>query len=843
MKLKLLSFIPQKTFYLLLIFFFNSFAVNYFFIPLNFFTHDVIDSNNNVLFKYFPFKIQDDKAVISGIKLNYILNNGQLNTIPMIRKNDYYYHSLFADANSTINFYYTVEYKTLNGLNSFTSDTKWFTKIAQTPFIQSPRYKIKVEFDGRLRGRHENEYRSDIFPQTNYKNTVYTISLWDHGDSLEMAIFPYVNTSSCELHVSINTAYDSICGRSTFALNMGSSTNYLIKRNIGPTSLYPQGSPYGSNIPWYSTTIGIVSNGQLVDFEFLVYEAGSLEALTSVIHRYYVGSGKIGQKYQHPWANAAGYASISSVTEKQFCFTQHCANLYPKREEAFLSGKIIFDTDWNTGFQKTPKPSPDCNGSIISEPKVKSPFFASNVIGPSYMQASCFDCHALSGAGSAFEGSLDSAQAIIFLGILDNGKINPHPIYGDVLHYKNINSLLPDGRFNVSYTYSSGVFSDGTQFTLRSPVIDYYFFKGNVDSNTIFSYRISPLLCGAGLLDAICDDSILSHADPDDRDKDGISGKVNLVTDPVSKKMRPARFGWKASFSSLEQQCAYAANRCIGLRNRYYPYDNTTDSSLELSDTNFSLLMSYVSLTVLPPRHNWKDSSAIRGKKIFESIGCAKCHIPSTKTSQSYKFPELADLEIQPFTDLLLHDMGPALADNWGNLGSEWRTPPLWGIGLISEITGKESYLHDGRARSILEAILWHGGEAEKAKNEVLKLNSIQRNDLVSYCKYPFADKMPQNIFSQKAIYFNENNVSYLNDFDFSFDLYKNTIEIQLKNNQLYDHIITVYSITGKQIFKSKIPYGVNKILWNFSNYVSGIYIVCVYGKNKYYKKQFLILK
>jgi CxxC motif-containing protein (DUF1111 family) len=258
-----------------------------------------------------------------------------------------------------------------------------------------------------------------------------------------------------------------------------------------------------------------------------------------------------------------------------------------------------------------------------------------------------------------------------------------------------------------------------------------------------------------GLLEAIPESAILANENPSGT---GISGRANRVTDP-SGTLRLGRFGWKAGQASVKDQVTAALNTDIGVMTSVRPspdcgssQTNCGSSGSELSDTNLSNLVKYVALLGVPPQRNYNDTAVINGKATFSSIGCAGCHTPTFTTSQYAPFAELRSQTIHPYTDLLLHDMGSGLADNLGEgqaTGSEWRTAPLWGLGLAKCVLGStgseeplpaagcsnpvEAYLHDGRARTIDEAILWHDGEGLAAKTAYQALSSSQRADLLSF--------------------------------------------------------------------------------------------------------------
>lgn len=734
---------------------FRAAAVTYDFVHINFFTQDVVESGGSAVFKYFPFKFSDDMAAIAGVNLTYIMDNGPPATLAMTRNGDCFSAAVPAVPPSAIDYYYSLQCVPLTGTGTFASDTKWFTKTMGMAFGGEAVYPLLVQCSGRFRDGHENELGADRFPGAAYAATVYTLVFKDYGDSIELAVFPSANSSSLELHAFNHVPVDSACKRAEYALNMGSSTNLLVSQHTGPGPAFPQGSPYGA-VPWYTATIASVATGELVDFELSLTEAPSGTVQTSAVHRYYVGDGRLGQQYQHPWANAAGAASVSVVTEPAFGFGQQVVDAAPGRSLDFLTGRTFFCTDWSTSMLRNAGPLPVCNGGVTTPANDRSPFVVSGALGPRYLQESCYECHREAGPGHPPDSAGDSLDAIVFLGVTSAGMLSPHPVYGDMLRCKATGGMVPDGNVQVSYTFVTGTFGSGESYELRKPLVNFVNLShGPLGSDAVYSYRISPFLCGAGLLAAIPDSAILSRADPDDRDGDGISGRPFFAVDPVDGTQHLGRFGYKASMPSLVGQIAYCANRCLGLTNRYFPVDSGGGIAVELPDSGLSALLSYAALLAPPQRKNWRDSAAIRGKALFGTSGCGKCHVPAMRTGVGNRFAELDNLEIQPFTDLLLHDMGPGLADAYGSdsaLGSEWRTAPLWGLGYVADGTGRSNYLHDGRARSILEAILWHGGEAEKAKNAVLGFSVQQRQDLVAFCEYPFADRLPRPLPSPVAV-------------------------------------------------------------------------------------------
>jgi len=263
------------------------------------------------------------------------------------------------------------------------------------------------------------------------------------------------------------------------------------------------------------------------------------------------------------------------------------------------------------------------------------------------------------------------------------------------------------------------------------------------------SARVAPAVIGMGLLEAIPEETLRALADPDDRDGDGISGRLNTVWDAIAKKPAVGRFGWKASVPGLRQQIAMAALGDIGLTTSLYPEQNCPVAQAdcrkaenggepEIEDDFLDRLELYSQTLAVPLRRDVEDPQVMRGEALFAQTGCAACHVMTLKTGAHASRQELSHQTIHPFTDLLLHDMGEGLADGRPDFlasGSEWRTPPLWGLGLV-RVTNKHEYLlHDGRARGFAEAILWHGGEAAAAKERFRTLPQDERAALLAFLR------------------------------------------------------------------------------------------------------------
>ncbi|KOY43259.1 thiol oxidoreductase, partial [Vibrio parahaemolyticus] len=324
----------------------------------------------------------------------------------------------------------------------------------------------------------------------------------------------------------------------------------------------------------------------------------------------------------------------------------------------------------------------------------------------------------------------------------------PEPTYGGQHQDFALQDQTPEGKIEITYTDVPVKFKDGTTVTLRKPhlnITDLGY--GDMHPDTEFSARVAPPMIGLGLLESIPDETLLAWADAQDANKDGISGKVNKVWDIEKDDFSIGRFGWKAGQPTLMQQNAAAFNGDVGLTSHLFPNENCTSKQSicddmpnggkpEVSENILDFVEFYSQHLAVPIRRNVNDPSVKLGQQIFAASGCESCHKTSVKTAKRTELPALSEQLIHPYTDMLLHDMGEGLADNRPEYlanGREWRTAPLWGIGYTEEVNGHTYFLHDGRARNLMEAVLWHGGEAETAKQNVLALNKKERDALIAF--------------------------------------------------------------------------------------------------------------
>ncbi len=360
-------------------------------------------------------------------------------------------------------------------------------------------------------------------------------------------------------------------------------------------------------------------------------------------------------------------------------------------------------------------------------------------LGPIYNNVSCVSCHILDGRGdkpTVFRISIPGAD-------IYNGP-NRVPGMGTQLQDKAVVGEIAEGLVDIFYTEDSFQLPDGTTYSLRKPNYTITNSYIPLPAGTMLSVRAAPPVFGLGLLESIPENDIINYSDEFDNDGDGISGKVNYVYDFESGITTIGRFGWKANQPHLNQQTSGAFNGDMGITSPMFQsescegqiqHDGLPDDP-EI-DLHFIEVTSFYTKTLaVPAPRNLEDENVMLGKQLFFEIGCESCHKQKWQTSILAEVPELANQTIYPYSDMLLHDMGEGLADNRPDFlasGSEWKTRPLWGIGLTQVANGHTNFLHDARARNLFEAIMWHGGEAESSKLQFSSLSSTERNALISF--------------------------------------------------------------------------------------------------------------
>lgn len=426
-------------------------------------------------------------------------------------------------------------------------------------------------------------------------------------------------------------------------------------------------------------------------------------------------------------------------------FSHPAANLSVDRQTPFFIGNSFFKKNW----VEAPASTTGRDG-----------------LGPHFITRSCAGCHALDGRGAPpdFKDGVQAEQPVGMLLRLsipgDGGKVGvvPEPTYGTQLNNFAVKGITPEGKIEVRYREIKGQFADGTPYSLRKP--EYRITElgyGPLHPQTLMSPRVAPHVIGLGLLEAIKEQDIRAHAARQAKEGKGISGRPNRVWDEHRQDWVIGRFGWKANVGSVAHQTAGAFHGDLGITSKLFPLEECmpaqkdcheriaqeaewrkkrNQAAVDIDDRTLERTIFYTQTLAVPQRRNVKDPQVLRGKRIFHEANCASCHTPKYVTGDLPDFPELSKQTIYPYTDLLLHDMGEGLADNrpdFAASGREWRTPPLWGLGLIPTVNGHSTLLHDGRARNLMEAVLWHGGEAESSKQHVLKLDKADREALIRF--------------------------------------------------------------------------------------------------------------
>jgi CxxC motif-containing protein (DUF1111 family) len=384
----------------------------------------------------------------------------------------------------------------------------------------------------------------------------------------------------------------------------------------------------------------------------------------------------------------------------------------------------------------------------VEQTFVTAPASLNSGLGPIFSNVSCVSCHHNDGKGTPTTGFVNSSLLfrLSLAGIGDHGNVIPVPGFGTQLQDLATFGIQPEAKVSINYTTQLFTFPDGETASLRTPAYTILNPYTALPSNHLFSARMAPPFFGLGLLQNISEATILSHADENDADGDGISGRPNYVWDQYLGKTLIGRFGMKANTATILTQIAAAYQQDMGVTSYLFPtessfgqaqYDGLNDEP-ELPDSVLNGTAFYIKSLAVPARRNVTDAINLLGEQIFKQINCSGCHTPTMQTAVDVTFPQISNQRIHPYTDLLLHDMGAGLADNRPDFlatGSEWKTPALWGIGLFERTNGTAFYLHDGRARTLQEAILWHGGEATNAKNKFIQLSTADRNALLNFIK------------------------------------------------------------------------------------------------------------
>lgn len=435
--------------------------------------------------------------------------------------------------------------------------------------------------------------------------------------------------------------------------------------------------------------------------------------------------------YEIDEENLVSHLSIEAFTADK-AFGRGIPELSNLELSFFGIGNAMFDQNW------------------VSAPATTT---SRDGLGPIFNARACSACHLADGRGEPILTNGEASQGFLLRLSTGNDPITG-PIatlnYGDQLQDASNLNVDKEGEVHVTFENITGTYPDGTTYELRKPT----YTVANENYAAIGTVKISPRigqqLIGLGFIDALSDSSILANEDVNDNNGDGISGKANYVWNVKENKSTLGKFGWKANQPNLEQQISAAFNGDMGLTTSTFPIENcpggidcselfngvNEGETVEVTDTQMSRMMVYMSAISVPIRRDYDTYNVLKGKALFNELACVTCHVNNFTTSDFKLLPQISNVTIRPYSDFLLHDMGDELADNRADFlanGNEWRTQPLWGLGMIELVNDHTFLLHDGRARNIEEAILWHGGEAEKSKNDFMNLKAEEREQLLSF--------------------------------------------------------------------------------------------------------------
>lgn len=443
------------------------------------------------------------------------------------------------------------------------------------------------------------------------------------------------------------------------------------------------------------------------------------------------------------------------------------SGLRPGGEATFTLGPQPSFIQPAANLASADKPRFYAGKALATQPWVRAPSStdARDGLGPIYNARSCLACHVRGGRGRAAQPNVPVFTTLVRLSVPGQG---PHgepkadPTYGTQLQPQSTSlahqlgvhddggGAPPEAEVRIRWTSSEFTYPDGTMLALQSPTLELDAFGyGPLDATTRTGLRHTPSLAGVGLLAGVDPEDVERLADPEDENDDGISGRVNHVWDSQAHALRPGRFGLKANMPSLRVQVAGALHGDMGLSNPVFPGQPCSaqqprclaephGGAIEVPEPLLASMAFFVASIGVPARRRADDPLVLEGQALFAATGCDDCHTPHFHTVDDDELPHLSRQDIWPYTDLLLHDMGPELADgrsDYEATGREWRTQPLWGVGLARAVVQHVGLLHDGRARTVEEAIVWHGGEARASRDRFAALRVDERRAVLAFVR------------------------------------------------------------------------------------------------------------
>jgi hypothetical protein len=700
------------------------------------FRHDVVESNGA-----WSILIETGPAVspipgVTGLDVRYRIGDGPMQTEPMANLGGSIWGREMPGATAGDD----VSYSFVKTVGAEPVDTSWFERTLGDAAPAIPDAPIETVAALRFRDRHENEWRFDHYPAGYDVGRTFDLRITDHGDRLdfELTTAPEVPVSAVDIKWYNQSGEVGFCDRNISAIS---------KRMDGGNGVF-------------TSTIDNLVHGQRVDVEFTLLAP---QTYYSEFIYYYVGDGRLQRESQHPLAYAAGDASIPVVTVKQFAFNQHALNLPAGGPPRVHGGQGGFETRWDDGLLFNPPTAFDCNGARSGSTWARARSSSPGLLGPRYTNNSCIECHMLDGRGMAPRTVADPIEDyIVRLSVPGqpgeaprptrctacSSTPGPSPARRPRAARRSSGSTSPGPSTTARRTSSAGPASSSPSCsTARSGRTSRATPRRARPAGPTPARPRSPSAsrpCSSGSGCSRRSTTPRSSPGPTSTTPTATASPAGRTSSRTPRPGRPrsGRFGWKASQPDLRQQTASAFAHDMGM-----PSWLVGEGPPEVDPAELDAMVAYLRGLAVPPRENHLDPAAQQGKLLFEAAGCVACHRPVMRTAPDAAFAPYRDQVIQPFTDLLLHDMGEGLADGrpeFGASGREWRTPPLWGVGYVGHVLGtptdpfdpngdpeQPNYLHDGRARSLMEAILWHGGEADAARDAVLAMDAAERDALI----------------------------------------------------------------------------------------------------------------
>lgn len=583
---------------------------------------------------------------------------------------------------------------------------------------------------GRVRGRHEKEGTFASFEPHYFEDRTYGFIIEDFtptGQNLIRTTYlPVAMPDHNGNRITNWRSWKERAANATFQFNnyIPDATEADVPPEAGKLFKYAFVQQYKETM---SPQNRMFAKGENYEFEIGVFldpalmtTQGSRSSYYTDCFRYRIGEGGLTPDNQDyapapgpvPEARGGGDTTIAWILDQQDiheAIGQMALNIQPENVQNFVEGRRLFHTDFITGEHS------ELGNQPFEEHK--------NQAGPLYATTACTNCHLHNGPGTTVDTFSESTS--MGFKLYNSGEL------GDQLQLQEGTAKLARKETKVV------MLGDGTAVTLTKPIIEVTANKGTVGG---FSARVARKLVGLGLLEALPEETILSHADRLDCDHNGISGRPNYIKDPETGALRIGRMGWKAEKVSVRHQVAEAAFDDIGVTSHMFPGQ---DAKPELSDDEITKMATYMRLVGVYPQRDATDPQVIQGGKLFRTVGCNNCHVTDAVTGPNHPFAELRNQSFKPYSDLLLHDMGPDLADDSGIMpedrddapasASEWRTSPLSSVGFLTTVGANANLLHDGRAASVLEAVLWHGGEATNVVESFKALPTADREALIKF--------------------------------------------------------------------------------------------------------------